>query len=91
MYGVKITIISNCCISGFALILIITGGYAAADIHLPPYFTGNIGGVQFHLTDPFGIFVVFMLIFELGRIALRKTKGTSLTYKDILFISFVVY
>jgi len=90
VYGVKTTLIINACTSSFVLIIIFTGFYSAAELHLPSYFTGRIGETEFHLTDPIGIFITFIICFELGRISLRKIKGNPLTYKQIIYISILV-
>ena len=37
--------------------------------------------------EPISIFSVFVIVFEMARYSLKKTKGTELIYKDIIAIS----
>jgi len=90
VYGVKTTLIVNALTASFVIILIITGTYSAADLYIHPLFAGKYGETEFHFTDPISIFPSFMIIFELGRISLKKTRGTELTYKDICLVSILV-
>ena len=85
-YGIKATIITNICLSSLVLTLIFTGTYSIADLGsdldiVEPVFLAN---------DSLTIFSVFIVIFELARFSLRKTKGTDLSIKDIIVISIVV-
>jgi len=89
-YGLKTILIVNLVLSSFVLLIIITGSYSAADLRLPPYFKGNIGGTEFHLTDPISIFPIFMIILELGRISWGKMKGDPLSNKDVIIMSIIV-
>ncbi|MHA2392118.1 MAG: hypothetical protein ACXAEX_09105, partial [Promethearchaeota archaeon] len=75
----------------FFLILIFTGTYSVADLGSDfPYLNVKIGETEFLATDPITIFTVFIVVFELARLSLRKTKGVDLSIKDIIVISIVV-
>jgi len=89
-YGLKVTIITNICLSSLVLTLIFTGMYSAADLVLSPINTLRFGETEFWATDPITIFTIFILVFELARYSLKKTKGTDLSMKDIIFISLLV-
>jgi len=89
-YGVKATIITNICLSSLVLTLIFTGTYSAADLEFAPFAKLKIGDLEFGISDPISIFTIFVVIFELARCSLRKTKGTELSFKDVLNISIVV-
>ncbi|MFW9895020.1 MAG: hypothetical protein ACFFD7_04375 [Candidatus Thorarchaeota archaeon] len=89
-YGLKATLITNLCLSSMVLALIFTGTYSAADLEFASYATLKIGNTEFGASDPLSIFTVFIIIFELARYSLKKTKGTDLTMKDIIIISIVV-
>ena len=80
----------NACLSSLVLILIITGAYSVADLELTPIFAMRLGETEFLFTDIIGIFTIFIVIFELARQSLKKTKGTDLTLKDIIFVSLIV-
>jgi len=80
----------NIALSSLVLIIIITGSYSAADLRLPPYFKGNIGGTEFHLTDPISIFPIFMIILELSRLSYGKMRGNPLTNKDVIIMAIIV-
>ncbi|MFX1457690.1 MAG: hypothetical protein ACFFDB_20170, partial [Promethearchaeota archaeon] len=90
IYGLKATLITNFCLSSMVLALILTGTYSAADLEFASYATLKIGNVEFGASDPISIFTVFIIIFELARYSLKKTKGTDLSIKDIIIISIVV-
>ena len=85
-YGIKATIITNLCLSSLVLTFMFTGTYSVADVgsDLDQIFD------PFLVTDPITIFSVFVVIFELARFSLRKTKGTDLSMKGIIIISLVV-
>jgi hypothetical protein len=90
-YGIKATIITNICLSSLVLSLIFTGTYSVADLGSDlPIFIINIGGTEFLITDPITIFTVFIVIFELARFSLKRTKGVNLSVKDIIIISVLV-
>jgi len=89
-YGFKATIITNVCLSSLVLILIFTGLYSVADLEFAPLTKLKIGNIEFGATDPITIFTIFIVIFELARFSLKKTKGTELSVKDIIVISIVV-
>lgn len=83
-YGIKATIITNLCLSSLVLTFMFSGTYSVADVGSDLEFD------PFLVTDPITIFTVFVVIFELARFSLKKTKGTDLSMKDILIISLVV-
>jgi hypothetical protein len=85
-YGVKATLITNLSLSSLVLALIFTGTYSVADLGTDL----EIGGFFFLFNDTLTIFTVFIVIFELARYSLKKTKGTNLTFKDIIIVSIVV-
>ena len=90
-YGIRATIITNVCLSSMVLILIFTGTYSIADLESDlPLLTLKIGETEFLATDPITIFSVFIVIFELARYSFKKTKGSELSFKDIIIISIVV-
>lgn len=90
-YGLKATLITNLCLSSMVLILIFTGTYSVADLGSDyPYLNVKIGETEFLVTDPITIFSVFIVMFELARFSVRKTKGTDLNLRDIVIISVVV-
>jgi hypothetical protein len=68
------------------LALIFTGFYSVADLGTDL----DIGNFYFLLNDTITIFTVFIVIFELARFSLKKTKGTDLTMRDIVFVSILV-
>jgi len=90
IYGIKATLISNFCLSSLVLTLIFTGTYSAADLEFAPFAKMKIGDTQFGFSDPVTIFTFFVVIFELARFSLRKTKGMYLSIKNIIKISIVV-
>ena len=45
---------------------------------------------MFFINDSITIFTVFIVIFELARFSLKKTKGADLSMKDIIIVSIVV-
>ena len=83
-YGIKATLITNLCLSSLVLTLMFSGAYSVADVGSDLEFD------PFLVTDPITIFTVFVVIFELARFSLKKTKGTDLSMKDIISISVVV-
>jgi len=85
-YGIKATIITNLCLSSLVLTLIFTGAYSVADLGTDL----KIGDTVFLANDSLTIFTVFIVIFELARFSLKKTKGTDLSIKGIINISIVV-
>ena len=85
-YGLKSTIITNLSLSLLVLCLIFTGAYSVADLGSDL----EIPNIAFLLNDTLTIFTVFIVIFELARYSLRKTKGTKLSLKDIILTSIVV-
>ncbi|MFX0038799.1 MAG: hypothetical protein ACFFCY_11605 [Promethearchaeota archaeon] len=85
-YGIKTTIITNLCLSSLVLILILTGSYSIADLGTDL----DIGNNFFLVNDIITIFTVFIVIFELARFSLKKTKGTDLSMRDIVIVSVVV-
>lgn len=85
-YGIKATLLTNLCLSSMVLALIFTGSYSVADLGTDL----DIGNTFFLVNDSLTIFTVFIVIFELARFSLRKTKGTDLSMKDIVIISVVV-
>jgi hypothetical protein len=89
-YGIKVTIITNACLSSLILILIFSGTYSAADLEFAPFAKLKIGDTEFGISDPITIFSIFIVIFELARFSLNKTKGTDLSVKDIFIVSIVV-
>jgi hypothetical protein len=90
-YGIKATIITNLCLSSLVLILVFSGSYSAADLGSDfPFFKLKIGETEFSVTDAITIFSVFIVVFELARISLKKPKGTNLSIKNIIVISIVV-
>lgn len=90
-YGIRATIITNVCLSSMVLILIFTGTYSVADLKSDlPLLTLKIGETEFLVTDPITIFSIFIVIFELARFSLKKTKGSDLSFKDIIIVSIVV-
>jgi hypothetical protein len=89
-YGIKVTLITNLLVSFFVLIQIFTGIYSIADLYLTSYLKATIGTTEFLITDPMGIFPSFMVMFELGRFTLRKTRSKELSVKDIIFVSILV-
>ncbi|MFW9820411.1 MAG: hypothetical protein ACFFE5_12440 [Candidatus Thorarchaeota archaeon] len=86
IYGMIATLITNLCLSSMVLALIFTGSYSIADLGTDL----NIGQLFFLINDTITIFTVFMVIFELARFSLRKTKGTDLSLKNIVVVSAVV-
>ncbi len=84
-YGIKTTIITNLCLSSLVLTLIITGTYFEADLGTDL----EIENVFFLVNDTITIFTIFIVVFELARLSLKKTKGTELSIKDILITSVV--
>ncbi len=68
------------------LILIFTGSYSIADLGTDL----EIGTYFFLINDTLTIFTVFIVIFELVRFSLKKTKGAALSMKDIIMTSVVV-
>ncbi|MFX0177481.1 MAG: hypothetical protein ACFE85_14800 [Candidatus Hodarchaeota archaeon] len=90
-YGIKATIITNLCLSALVLTLVFTGAYSSADLGSDfPFFILKIGQTEFSVTDAITIFSVFVVVFELARISLKKPKGTDLSIKNIIIISIVV-
>ncbi|MFX1389102.1 MAG: hypothetical protein ACFE9Z_03450 [Promethearchaeota archaeon] len=90
-YGLKATILTNICLSSLVLSLIFTGTYSIADLESDlPFFILKVGETEFLATDPITIFTVFILVFELARFSLKKTKGTEISIKDAIIISIVV-
>jgi hypothetical protein len=85
-YGIKATLITNLCLSSLVLTLIFTGTYSVAELGTEL----DIGKPVFLVNDSITIFTIFIVIFELARFSLRKTKGTDLSLKDIIVISIVV-
>ena len=85
-YGLRATIITNLCLSSMVLALIFTGTYGIADLGTDL----DIGHAVFLFNDTLTIFSVFIVVFELARFSLKKTKGTDLSIKDIISISIVV-
>ncbi|MFX0007727.1 MAG: hypothetical protein ACFFA7_13500 [Promethearchaeota archaeon] len=85
-YGIKATLITNLCLSSMVLALIFTGFYSVADLGTDL----DIGNFYFLVNDTITIFTVFIVIFELARFSLKKTKGTDLTMRDIVFVSILV-
>ncbi|UCC20634.1 MAG: hypothetical protein JSV62_04920 [Promethearchaeota archaeon] len=85
-YGFRATIITNLSLSSMVLTLIFTGTYSVADLDSDLQFIID----PFLITDPITIFTVFIVVFELARYSLKKTKGTDLSVKDIFIISVVV-
>lgn len=85
-YGIKATLITNLCLSSMVLALIFTGFYSVADLGTDL----DIGNFYFLINDTITIFTIFIVIFELARFSLKKTKGTDLTMRDIVFISILV-
>ncbi len=85
-YGLKTTIITNLCLSSMVLTLIFTGSYSLADLGTDL----DIGNTFFLINDTITIFTVFIVVFELTRFSLRKSKGTDLSMKDIVIVSVVV-
>jgi len=86
IYGIRTTIITNLCLSSLVLTLIFTGTYGIADLGTDL----DIGNSVFLINDTLTIFTVFIVVFELARFSLKKTKGTDLSIKDIIIISVVV-
>jgi hypothetical protein len=78
------------CLTSFVLILIFTGTYSAADLEFAPFAKLKLGDIEFGISDPITIFTVFIVIFELARFSLKKTKGTDLSCKNIIKISTLV-
>jgi polyferredoxin len=68
------------------LTLIFTGSYSIADLGTDL----DIGNSFFLINDSFTIFTVFIVIFELARFSLNKTKRTDLSFRDVLIVSIVV-
>ena len=85
-YGIRATIITNLCLSSLVLTLIFTGTYSVADLGTDL----DIENTVFLVNDSLTIFTVFIVVFELARFSLKKTKGTDLSMKDITSISIVV-
>ncbi|MFX1601335.1 MAG: hypothetical protein ACFFB6_12120 [Promethearchaeota archaeon] len=85
-YGIKTTLITNLCLSSLVLTLIFTGTYSVADLGTDL----EIGNIVFLINDTLTIFSVFIVIFELARFSLRKTKGTDLSIKEIIIVSILV-
>ncbi|MFX0043474.1 MAG: hypothetical protein ACFE8L_11235 [Candidatus Hodarchaeota archaeon] len=85
-YGIKTTIITNLSLSSLVLSLIFTGTYSVVDLESDL----NFGDPVFFVNDSITIFTVFIVIFELARVSLKKTKGIYLSFKDIIIISIVV-
>ena len=85
-YGIRATIITNLCLSSLVLTLIFTGTYSVADLGTDL----DIGNSFFLVNDSLTIFTVFIVVFELARFSLKKTKGIDLSMKDIIVISIVV-
>ena len=85
-YGLKTTVLTNLCLSSMVLALILTGTYSVADLGTDLDF----GKPIFLINDIITIFTVFIVIFELARHSLKKSKGTDLTIKNIIYISVVV-
>ncbi|MFX0023838.1 MAG: hypothetical protein ACFE9S_16045 [Candidatus Hermodarchaeota archaeon] len=85
-YGIKATLITNLCLSSMVLVLIFTGSYSVADLGTDL----EIGELFFLFNDSLTIFMVFIVIFELARFSLRKSKGTNLSMKDIVIVSVIV-
>jgi len=85
-YGIRATIITNLCLSSLVLTLIFTGTYSVADLGTDL----DIENSFFLVNDSLTIFTVFIVVFELARFSLKKTKGIDLSMKDIIVISIVV-
>ena len=85
-YGLLATLLTNLCLSSMILILIFTGSYSIADLGTDL----DIGRPVFLINDTITIFTVFIIIFELARYSLIKSKGVDLSIKDIIIISIVV-
>ncbi|MFX1380673.1 MAG: hypothetical protein ACFFA4_16440 [Promethearchaeota archaeon] len=85
-YGIKATIIINLCLSSMVLILFFTGSYAVADLGTDL----DLGNIFFLVNDSVTIFTVFIVVFELARYSVRKTKGSDISIKDIIIISILV-
>ncbi|MFW9946744.1 MAG: hypothetical protein ACFFDX_07930 [Candidatus Odinarchaeota archaeon] len=90
-YGIKATIITNLCLSSLVLALIFTDTYSVADLGTDmPFLMLKVGETELFATDPITIFSVFIVIFELARFSLKKSKGSDLSIKDIIAISIIV-
>ncbi|MFX0033690.1 MAG: hypothetical protein ACFE8E_11870 [Candidatus Hodarchaeota archaeon] len=90
IYGIKATIITNLSLSSLVLILIFTSTYGIADLGTDyPFFILKVGEFEIN-TDVITIFTVFVVVFELARYSLKKSKGTDLSIKDIIVVSIVV-
>ncbi|MHA2009992.1 MAG: hypothetical protein ACW99L_10375 [Promethearchaeota archaeon] len=85
-YGIRVTIITNISLSSLVLTLIFTGTYSAADLATDLEFPD----IVFLFNDSLTIFSVFIVVFELARFSLKKTKGTILSLKKIIVVSLVV-
>ncbi|MFX1569050.1 MAG: hypothetical protein ACFFCV_11865 [Promethearchaeota archaeon] len=85
-YGLRVTILTNLCLSSMVLALIFTGTYSIADLGTEL----DIGKPIFLINDTITIFTVFIVVFELARYSLKKSKGTDLSIKNIIFISALV-
>ncbi len=86
IYGLKATILTNLCLSSMVLALIFTGSHSLADLGTELDLPHSI----FSVNDTLTIFTVFIVVFELARASLKKSKGTDLSIKDIICISVVV-
>ncbi len=85
-YGIRATLITNLCLSSLVLTLIFTGTYSIANLGTDL----DIGNIVFLVNDSLTIFTIFIVVFELARFSLKKTKGTDLSMKNIIIISVVV-
>ena len=86
VYGLKITVITSLLITSFFLILFLSEAYSSVPLgsDLPlAQATGTF-------TDMLGIFPSFLVTFELGRYALKKTNDLTLSNKDIVYVCLVV-
>ncbi|UCE13078.1 MAG: hypothetical protein JSV04_12910 [Candidatus Heimdallarchaeota archaeon] len=86
VYGVKITTITSLLITSFFLVILFSGAYASVPLGTDLPFYATIGAY----TDMIGIFPSFLITFELGRYALRKTNDINLTYTDIVYVNLLV-
>ncbi|MFX0155932.1 MAG: hypothetical protein ACFE9Q_15525 [Candidatus Hodarchaeota archaeon] len=86
LYGLRATLITNLCLSSMVLALIFTGNYSIADLQTDL----DIGNSVFLVNDTITVFTVFIVIFELARYSLKKSKGADLSMKNIITISVVV-
>jgi len=85
-YGIRATIITNLCLSSLVLTLVFTGVYSEADVGSDLKLADSV----FLINDSLTIFTLFIVIFELARFSLKKSKGTDLSFKDIIIISIAV-